>query len=117
MPTAPLFRGQQGELVNLRRFKKQFFCLVHQCGGNLAVKMGLPILLCVERIEDRVRTGTFLDRIPGQSARLSLNERQCRGQEIATSRSFPGLAFSGTYRASLGINDSSSETDRYYSAK
>ena len=56
--------------MNLRRFSKQFFRLVHQCGGNLAVKVRLPILLCVECIEDRVRTGTFLNRIPGQSAPL-----------------------------------------------
>ena len=102
MPTAPLFRGQQGELVNLRRFRKQFFCLVHQCGGNLAVKVGLPILLCVERIEDRVRTGTFLDRILGQSARLSLNERQCRGQEIGDITLFSGLGLQWYIQGKFG---------------
>ena len=61
--------------MDLRRFGKQLIRLVHQCGGNLAVKMRLPIFLCVERIEDRVRTGTFLDRLPGQGTGLGLNER------------------------------------------
>ena len=61
--------------MNLRRFGKQFFRLIHKCGGNLAVKMRLPIFLCVKRIEDRVRTGTFLDCVPGQGTGLGLNER------------------------------------------
>ena len=104
MPTAPLFRGQQGELVNLRRFGKQFVCLVHQCGGNLAVKMGLAILLCLERIEDRVLAGTFLDRVPGLSARLSLNERLCRGQEIGDIALFSGLGLQWYIQGKFGHN-------------
>ena len=88
--------------MDLRRFGKQLIRLVHQCGGNLAVKVGLPILLCVERIEDRVRTGTFLDRIPGQSASLSLNERQCRGQEIGDITLFSGLGLQWYIQGKFG---------------
>lgn len=61
--------------MDLRRFGEQLIGLVHKCGGNLAVKMRLPIFLCVERIEDRLRTGAFLDRIPGQGTGFGLNER------------------------------------------
>jgi hypothetical protein len=64
--------------------------------------MGLPILLCVEGIEDRVRTGTFLDRIPGQSARLSLNERQCRGQKIGDIALFSRLGLKWHIQGKFG---------------
>ena len=83
---------------------RERFGVEHYLLSNLAVKMGLPILLCLERIEDRVRTGTFLDRVPGLSARLSLNERQCRGQEIGDIALFSGLGLQRYIQGKFGHN-------------
>src|SRR5262249_11866811 len=81
------------ELEDLRRSREEIarLGLFHQGSGHLAVEMRVAAGLVVEAVENGEGRRTLLDGMPGDRARLVIDERDGRSQEIGDFLLLAGL--------------------------